>query len=123
MRVVLRVQSIRIGAVLALAAVLSIGCVGVNEQLTGRDLECGTTPEDLCVRAADLAEKVLAADIQERFREPELVTIFVSQISCAETGVQRPVVRCWTVEVSGPGGGIGIDLFELPDGGLSASRK
>ncbi len=121
-------RTIRNGLRLVLTASVTMACVAINETATDRDLECTTTPEAICIRAADIVEKVHPAAIKEMLEDGP-VTVFVRPLDCADAGgVARPVVHCWKVEVTDgavpevASDLIELDLFELPDGTLSVSR-
>jgi hypothetical protein len=120
---------------IALIAVTAIGlaaCTAVNEVLTDRDLICEETPDDLCLRIADLAVRPLD-------RASEMTVTHVSPADCAmlghgpnprlvvpDGGRQRRLpdaTRCWYVEGTDTINdiGFGVWVYERPDGTLAMS--
>jgi hypothetical protein len=116
------VQALRLGLAFGVAAVIAAACVSINESMTGRDLECEGTPEDVCIRVADLGEKLLASGMEESYPGREFI-IIVYQADCPVGGTPRGAARCWDVEFSTKTneGGTGMTLFELPDGRIVTS--
>ena len=103
-------------AVAAMAIVVA-GCAAINEVVTGRDLNCGTVPEDVCIRAADLADRILAGDVRHEFPTGEY-TIVVSQDEICDPRRPSPdAVRCFGVTYTrSVGSGMGIIVGQLTDG-------
>ena len=98
----------------------SLACVQVRNMVADRDLDCRDTPDDVCIRVADLGLSRLDVAEQERERGP-IPTIQVYPVPCTadEFGSDIPnATRCWMVEATNESGGIGTGLYELPDGSL-----
>ena len=108
-------------AILLFAMVLpAVGCVQVRNMVADRDLVCRETPDDVCIRVADLGLSRLNLDQQESELGP-IPTIQVYPVRCTsdEFGSAVPnATRCWMVEATNENGGIGTGIFELPDGSL-----
>jgi hypothetical protein len=89
---------------IALIAVATFGltaCVAVNETLTDRDLTCEATPDDLCLRVADVAVSDLSGRLDETRANPVTVTtVKVELTDCADIGRERTATRCWRVEAT-----------------------
>ena len=101
------------------------GCVQVRNMVADRDLVCRETPDDVCIRVADLGLSRMDVVEQERELGP-IPTIQVYPVGCTadEFGVAVPTAkRCWMVEATNEGGGIGIGVFESPDGSLHAGGE
>ena len=108
-------------AILLVATALSsAGCVQVHNMVSDRDLVCRETPDDVCIRVADLGLSRLNVAQQERESGP-IPTIQVYLVGCTadQFGVPVPnATRCWMVEATNEHGGIGVGVFERPDGSL-----
>ena len=108
-------------AILLVAVALSgVACVQVRNMVADRDLECRDTPDDVCIRVADLGLPRLDIAQQEREGGP-IPTIQVYPVRCTadEFGFHPPnATRCWMVEATNENGGIGTGIFEVPDGSL-----
>ncbi len=108
-------------AILLVAMALSgAACVEVRNMVADRDLVCRETPDDVCIRVADLGLSRL--DIaQVELEGGPIPTIQVYPVRCTadEFGSQVPnATRCWMVEATNENGGIGTGIYELPDGSL-----
>ena len=106
--------------VLAVAFAL-VGCVPVRNLMADRDLICRDTPDDLCVRIADLGLTRLDVDAAER-DVGRIPTIQVYPTGCTmeELGAESPgAVRCWWVEASAESGaGTLVAVYQRADGSL-----
>ena len=111
-------SSVRIVA-LAIALVSSTGCVQARNLVADRDLVCRETPDDVCIRVADLALTRIDVDAEER-NVGRIPTIQVYPVPCSDPGdAARPPVRCWTVEATADSGaGIGVEIYQAADGSL-----
>ena len=113
-------RNVTAAILLAAVAMASAGCVQVRNMVADRDLVCRETPDDVCIRVADLGLSRLNIAEQER-GSGRIPTIEVYLVGCSadEFGVPVPnATRCWMVEATNENGGIGIGVFELPDGSL-----
>ena len=96
-------------------------CVPVRNLVADRDLGCRETPDDVCMRVAELGLTRLDVAQAEREVGP-IPTIQVYPVRCteAELGVRVPdATRCWMVEATNEGGGIGVGVVERVDGSLA----
>ena len=101
-------------------ALASMACVQVRNMFADRELLCHQTPDDVCIRVADLGLTRLDVAQEERRLGP-IFTILVDPVGCnaEEFGVPVPnATRCWMVEVSNDNGGARVGVFEQPDGSL-----
>jgi hypothetical protein len=105
---------------LALIVIATTGlaaCAAVHEAVTGRHLTCFDTPDDLCIRVADLAMAQVLTDLAD---DPVMrdavgavnaaeLTIVVRPTECARIGrgpvgtrfstpLRPATTRCWRVE-------------------------
>jgi hypothetical protein len=80
-------------ALLAIAVSLT-ACVAVNEVVTGRELICVATSDDLCLRAADAVSGNMQGEDPESF---PIVKVTVTGQDCADDDLLN--VHCWQVEV------------------------
>jgi hypothetical protein len=124
-------------ASIVVATISLAGCVTVSEVLTARELACEETPEDLCLRIADLADPALGgAPGEDGPRHARTTTtVRVAPADCADLDRGLPATRCWRVD------GIYIDgyadirltdpieatefserVYQRPDGGLVVWR-
>ncbi len=121
-------------ALVAMVA-LVVACATVSEVVTGRDLTCEATPDDICIRVADLAVRELSVMLQEgRPDAIVMTTVKVGAADCADLDVmvERTATRCWYVEGTYPDGyadipitssiapgSIGTWVYQRPDGSLT----
>jgi hypothetical protein len=104
--------------VVAAVALGLTACVPARNLATDRDLVCRETPDDLCIRIADLALSRMNVDAEER-NVGRIPTIQVYPTPCADVGPAPAAVRCWTVEATAESGaGIGVGIFQQADGSL-----
>ena len=112
------VRSLGLASVLVSAVVVSSACVAINEAVTGRDLDCGASPQDICIRVADWAQRSSAGDLRRNFRSGDF-TIVVTEGQCSAGPGQLEIARCWDVLFTDEDGrGIGTYVLERPDGTL-----
>jgi hypothetical protein len=107
---------------LAVLAATTIGCVAARNVVADRDLVCRDTPDDVCIRVADLAltrlDPAIAEEERKRGRIP---MIQVYPIPCTAEELGFPVsdlTRCWTVEATNERGGVGVQVVENSKGTL-----
>jgi len=88
-------------ALLVIAATSAAACSATYDPVIGRDLVCGRTPHDLCVRVADYAMSD-AADLDVEINgSPMTVTVNgeeCKRIGRGPNGPHPPAERCWRVE-------------------------
>ena len=106
-------RALLIGALLALAIIGLEACALVSEPTPNYKLSCGGTPDDVCVRVADLATRDLP---------PELGTS-ITQMTVGPTdcvSIDHPgVTRCWYIDGIVVGGNaFAARVHEHPDGTL-----
>lgn len=109
-------------ALIVIATIGLVACVAINEAVTDRDLRCEATPDDLCVRIADLAVSA-AADLDAQVDMEARKTMKVRPIDCSNIGRELTATRCWRVEGGslvddGFTSGFGRWVYERPDGTL-----
>src|SRR5918993_3278809 len=97
-------------AILLVALALSaVACVEMRNMVADRDIDCRDTPDDVCIRVADLGLSRL--DIAEQERERGLIpTIQVYPVRFTADEFRSHVpnaTRCWMVEATNETGGIG----------------
>ena len=104
---------------LAVLVIGSGGCVQARNILAERDLVCRETPDDLCIRIADLALTRMDVDAEEHNVGP-IPTIQVYPMDCRDGGGAAPAaVRCWMVDATAESGaGIGVEIYQQADGSL-----
>jgi hypothetical protein len=98
-----------------------IGCVSVRNALGDRDLVCSETPDDSCIRIADVGLTLLDVDKAERDYGPiPIIKVYPTGCTMDELGVPAPgAVRCWWVEASVESGrGASVAVYERADGSL-----
>jgi hypothetical protein len=101
-------------ASIVLAIFVAGACAPFNEVVTGRDLECGEAPEDVCVRLAD--HKASSFERLNPTSGP-IVKVTVSPHDCLEPGH----ARCWLVDAyTGAGARSSQVYFQRADGMLVA---
>ena len=105
---------------LAIVLTSSSGCVQARNILADRDLVCRETPDDLCMRIADLGLTRMDVDAEEH-NVGRIPTIQVYPSDCqAEFGAPA-AVRCWSVEATAESGaGIGVGVYQQADGSIHA---
>jgi hypothetical protein len=81
------------GACVTLAMLTAGACGQVNELVTGRDVVCESTPDDICMRVAD---QVASAVPREDPASGPVAKVTVTEQECGNE--VPPVVRCWHVE-------------------------
>ena len=105
---------------LVIVALSSPACVQVRNVVADRDLVCRETPDDVCIRVADLGVSRLNIAEYEREGGP-VPTIEVYPVRCTADEFVSDVpnaTRCWMVDATNQNGGIGTGVYELPDGSL-----
>jgi hypothetical protein len=105
---------------LVVLALSSAACVQVRNMVADRDLVCRDTPDDVCIRVADLGLSRLDVAEYEREAGP-IPTVEVYQVRCTADEFIADVpnaTRCWMVDATNQNGGIGTGIYELPDGSL-----
>jgi hypothetical protein len=122
-------------ALMVLATISLAACAAVNEAVTGRHLTCLDTPDDICVRAADLtvddlitkiaSDEVMAAALGN-VRASEM-TVVVKPTDCADIGRgpvaarhpaapdHAPATRCWRVEGEHASGNLAFGRWVYED--------
>jgi hypothetical protein len=107
---------------LGLLVATTSGCVAARNLVADRDLVCRETPDDVCIRVAELALTRLEPAIAEAEpRRGRIPTIQVSPVPCDEEELGFPVpnaTRCWMVEATNETGGVGVHVLENENGTL-----
>ncbi len=98
-------------ALLVVAVMGLSACVAINEHIAGRDLICEGTPEDVCIRVADLVTSSLPDEITSTMSE---MTIEPRACDADEAGD----TRCWSIEALMIGGSAGASVHQHADGSL-----
>ncbi len=102
-------------ALLALVMGCVVGCRDVNQVVTGRQLTCDQTPEDVCIRVADLVATLL-----RDMRAPTINTMSVKPRTC--DGDEVGDTRCWwidgTFQDGSEEGATSVQVHEHADGAL-----
>ena len=88
-------------------------CVPVHNMLASRDIECRETPDELCLRIAELGLQQLNVEQLEADQGP-IPTIFVYPEPCPMPNA----VRCWIVEATNERGGSGVLVRQRADGSI-----
>ena len=110
-------------ALLVTLLVSTGGCVPVHNLLADRELVCEGTPDDLCLRVADLGSGPRPGlDIDNREGiigpTPKLSVIALPQERCWRPNLPD-ARRCWSVEAELDGGGsVDVGVVERGDGSL-----
>jgi hypothetical protein len=105
------------GALLALATIGLGACALISEPTPDYKLSCGGTPDDVCVRVADLADRDLPLELGA-----SVSRMTVGPTDCVS--IDHPgVTRCWYIEGTvdgGPSEGFtfAARVHEHPDGTL-----
>ena len=107
---------------LGLLVSAAIACVAARNLVADRDLVCRETPDDVCIRVAELAlTRLEPAIAQEEPKRGRIPTIQVYPVPCTaeELGVPVPnATRCWMVEATNESGGVGVNVLENRNGSL-----
>ncbi len=112
-------RSVLRGVLLALAAFGAVGCVPINEAVTGRDLDCRNASEDVCLRAADFGWSLIGMEAEAQLVEP-ITTVIVTSVDCKVVPAPR-ASRCWDVAFETDGGsGMSTFVQELSGGAFAA---
>jgi hypothetical protein len=104
-------------ALLVTAAIGLAACAAVNEVVTGRDLICTATADDLCLRLASLAMSDPAVPKADR---TATTTLTVEPLDCSAIS-RPPSMRCWMVDGAIDGDdlrGFRTAVYERADGTL-----
>ena len=101
-------------------ALSSTACVQVHNMVADRDLVCRETPDDVCIRVADVGLSRLNIAQHERELGPiPTIEVYLVRCTAEEFGTRVPnATRCWMVDGTNDNGGVGTGVFELPDGSL-----
>ena len=115
MRRMLANRITRLLLVVAVAFAL-VGCLATRNSLADRDLVCRETPDDICIRVADLGLTQL--DLSAAEREHDSIPII--QVYPTGWPADAPeAVRSWWVEaVAESGDLLAVPVYERADGSL-----
>jgi hypothetical protein len=96
---------------MAVAACGLAACAAINETVTDRDIDCGDTAEDLCIRIADfaLAQRAMSRDLRA-------TSVEIRPTDCPTI---PQATGCWRIKAElEQSGGFGIWVYQNPDGTL-----
>lgn len=115
-------RALRTGLLLGWLVAATGACVAARNLVADRDLVCRDTPDDVCIRVAELAlTRLEPAILEMESGRGRIPTIQVYPVPCTgdELGVPVPdATRCWMVEATNENGGVGVSVIETRKGSL-----